>query len=176
MRFSMITEALWDKSTLYQRRYVPIIVFFAALLLTRCDEQRLYEQNVNFDQKVWVSDSLPVFRFQIDNPDQPYNIYWNVRNTVAYPYRNLYLTYYLEDTLGNTIAKDLHNMELFEPRTGEPYGSGLGDIFTHQILALPDYSFDSAGMYQIRLQQYMRRDTLPEILSIGIRVEAAEAD
>ncbi|MEO0331329.1 MAG: gliding motility lipoprotein GldH, partial [Bacteroidota bacterium] len=56
---------------------------------------------------------------------------------------------------------------------GKPYGSGLGDIFSHQILALPGYQFDTAGMYQIRLQQYMRRDTLPEILSVGVRVEVA---
>lgn len=156
--------------------YLFLPACLALLTLTRCDEQRLYDQNVNFDEKVWVVDSMPVFRFQIENPDQPYNIYWNVRNTVAYPFRNLYITYYLEDTLGHTIVKDLQNMELFEPKTGEPFGDGLGDIFTHQIMAFPNYQFDSAGTYQIRLQQYMRRDSLPEILSIGVRIETAEAE
>ncbi|MEM9832955.1 MAG: gliding motility lipoprotein GldH [Bacteroidota bacterium] len=149
------------------------LAYFFSLAFISCDENRLYEENVNFDQKVWLVDSLPVFQFQVDDPSQPYNIYWNVRNTVAYPFRNLYLNYYLEDTSGNIIQEDLYQMDLFEPRTGKPYGSGLGDIFSHQILALPDYQFDTAGVYQIRLQQYMRRDTLPEILSVGVRVEVA---
>ena len=153
-----------------------LVAVFFLMVFTRCDDSRLYEENVNFDQKTWAVDTLPVFRFQIDEAEQPYNIYWNVRNTVSYPFRNLYLTYYLEDTLGHTIEQDLFEMNLFEPRTGEPYGSGLGDIFSHQVLALPNYHFDTVGMYQIRLQQYMRRDTLPEILSVGVRVEAAEED
>nr|WKN36910.1 gliding motility lipoprotein GldH [Tunicatimonas sp. TK19036] len=171
---------LWTPNALYRMvrpaHFLTIAILFVIMSLIGCDGNRLYEQNVNFEKKAWAVDSLPVFRFQIENPEQPYNIYWNVRNTVAYPYRNLYLTYYLEDTLGNTIVKDLQNMELFESRTGKPYGSGLGDIFTHQILAIPNYQFDTAGMYQIRLQQYMRRDTLPEILSIGVRIEEAESN
>ncbi len=153
-----------------------ILASLLLLVLTRCDDNRVYEDNTDFDQTVWAADSLLNFRFQIDEPEQAYNIYWNVRNTVSYPFRNLYLTYYLEDTLGNTLKTDLYEMKLFEPRTGKPYGSGLGDIFSHQILALPNYKFDTAGMYQIRLQQYMRQDTLPEILSVGVRVEIAEKD
>ncbi|MEM8967892.1 MAG: gliding motility lipoprotein GldH [Bacteroidota bacterium] len=157
----------------FHRTFLFFLVVIFSLTLSSCDENRLYEENVNFDQKAWAADSLPVFRFQVDDSAQPYNIYWNVRNTVSYPFRNLYLTYYLEDTMGNVIQEDLYQMDLFEPRTGKPYGSGLGDIFSHQILALPGYQFDTAGMYQIRLQQYMRRDTLPEILSVGVRVEVA---
>ncbi|WKN43881.1 gliding motility lipoprotein GldH [Tunicatimonas pelagia] len=165
------------RSVLIHRQiYLSLLTAFLALAFVRCDDNRLYEENINFDRKVWAADSLPIFRFQVDEPEQTYNIYWNVRNTVAYPFRNLYLTYYLEDTLGHTLKTDLYEMNLFEPRTGEPYGNGLGDIFSHQILALPNYKFDTAGMYQIRLQQYMRRDTLPEILSVGVRIERAEAD
>ncbi|MEM9672839.1 MAG: gliding motility lipoprotein GldH [Cyclobacteriaceae bacterium] len=171
----------FTKNTLFLYRLYPAkwssrfaILFIALLAFGGCDGNQVYESNIDFKRKVWNADSLPVFQFQIDNPDQPYNIYWNVRNTVAYPFQNLYLTYYLEDTLGNTIVEDLFPMDLFEPRTGKPYGSGLGDIFSHQVLALPNYQFDSAGMYQIRLEQYMRRDSLPEILSVGVRVEVAE--
>ena len=144
------------------------------LPLSSCDESRVYEENVDFPRKQWAVDSIPSFEFEIDDPSKPYNIYWNVRNTVAYPYRNLYLTYYIEDTTGRRITTDLHNMLLFEPKTGKPYGSGLGDIFSHQFMALPNFKFDKAGMYRIRLEQYMRTDTLPEILSVGTRVEDAE--
>ncbi len=142
-------------------------------LLYACDADRVYEQNYDFANARWMVDTLPSFRFEITDPDEAYNIFWNVRNTIDYPYQNLYLTYYLEDTLGRTISTDLHNMLLFDPKTGKPYGSGMGDIFSHQITALPQHKFDSAGMYQVRLQQYMRTDTLQDILSVGVRVEVA---
>lgn len=165
-------------------KVIPVPMFKKALLfvvgllplLASCDENRVYEANVDFPDKQWAVDSIPAFEFEVTDPSKSYNIYWNVRNTVAYPYRNLYLTYYIEDTAGHQLTKDLHNMLLFEPKTGKPYGSGLGDIFSHQFMALPNYKFDKAGMYRIRLEQYMRTDTLPEILSVGTRVENAEAD
>lgn len=149
------------------------LLIASILFLTACDEYRVYEENYNFEQKVWLVDTIPTFEFEIQNIDQPYNIVWNIRNTLNYPYHNLYLTYYLEDTLGRRISTDLHNMLLFDPKTGEPYGSGLGDIFNHQIMALPAYQFDTAGTYRIRLEQYMRTDSLKDILSVGVRVEQA---
>ncbi len=151
-----------------------ILAALLVLLLSACDENRVFEENMDFEESQWLADSVASFEFEISDSDQAYNIYWNVRNSLNYPYRNLYLTYYLEDTLGNRIATDLHNMLLFDPKTGEPYGSGFGDIFSHQIMALPDYRFDTAGIYRIRLEQYMRTDTLQEVLSVGVRVEEAE--
>ena len=148
-----------------------ILLIVGILGLAACDKQRLYEQNFDFNQRVWPADSTPTFEFTIDEPGRAYNIYWNVRNTINYPFYNLYLTYSLEDTLGRRITTDLHNMHLFNPKTGEPYGDGLGDIFTHQIMALPGFKFDTAGVYQLKLEQYMRTDTLKDILSVGVRVE-----
>ena len=163
------------KSSLIFLLMPNILLLVITFLVIGCDQSRVYEENVDFANKKWVIDSVPAFEFEIEDPNKPYNIYWNVRNTVAYPYRNLYLTYYLEDTTGRRITTDLHNMVLFEPKTGKPYGSGLGDIFSHQFMALPDFKFDEAGVYRVRLEQYMRTDTLPEIVSVGLRVEDAEA-
>jgi gliding motility-associated lipoprotein GldH len=143
------------------------------LLLFACDSERVYEENLDLEQGYWLADSSLSYEFTIPETGQSYNIYWNVRNTLTYPYQNLYLTYYLEDTLGNLLSTDLHNMLLFDPKTGEPYGSGFGDIFSHQIMALPGYNFDSSGVYRVRLEHYMRTDTLHDILTVGVRVEEA---
>ena len=163
-------SAVCSRFPVVLRLFLPLL---ALVFLSACDESRVYEENVDFTDKKWVVDTVPSFEFEIADPSKPYNIYWNVRNTVSYPYRNLYLTYYIEDTTGRRITTDLHNMLLFEPKTGKPYGSGLGDIFSHQFMALPDYKFDRAGVYRVRLEQYMRTDTLPEIVSVGMRVEDA---
>ncbi len=158
-----------------KNRFSPFLVFFIfMLLLSGCfDDSRIYEKNVDFSGKYWDIDTVPEFEFIIQDTAKAYNIYWNVRNTVSYPFRNLYLTYYMEDTLGNQVSSNLHDMTLFDPVTGKPYGSGSGDIFDHQFLALPDQKFEKTGKYKIKLKQYMRMDSLPEVLSVGIRVEEA---
>ena len=66
------------------------------------------------------------------------------------------------------------NYNLFDPKTGEPFGNGLGDVFDHQFLLLENYKFERPGPYNFKLQQYMRMDSLPEVLSAGIRVEKVE--
>jgi len=55
--------------------------------------------------------------------------------------------------------------------TGEPLGDGAGDIFDHQVLGLKNQVFPQNGTYTIKLQQYMRRDPLPGIMAVGVRVE-----
>jgi len=64
---------------------------------------------------------------------------------------------------------------LFDPKLGTPYGqSGLGDIFDHQFVLTEKFSFESSGVKTVEIQQFMRYDSLPEIVSIGIRVERVE--
>jgi gliding motility-associated lipoprotein GldH len=81
--------------------------------------------------------------------------------------------YTLEDSTGNVQSKALQNMDLFDPVTGKPLGEGLGDIFDHRILAISNHHFQQPGQYRFKIQQYMRQDSLPLILSIGLRVEIA---
>lgn len=61
-----------------------------------------------------------------------------------------------------------------DPKTGEPQGKGMGDIYDNQILSLSSVKFPQKGEYIFSIQQYMRQDPLPDIMSIGIRVEKAE--
>lgn len=150
------------------------VVFLIALLgLTACDSSRVYEENIEFDNKIWAADSTVDFEFSIDNAQQPYNLYYNLRNTRSYPFQNIYVIYSLKDTLGNKIDSTLVNRDLFHPKTGKPFGSGLGDVFDHQFKILSDYRFDQPGVYRLKLQQFMRPDSLTEVVAVGVRVEKA---
>lgn len=145
--------------------------FFCLILMSSCsDPQRVYEKNIDFNDKIWTVENIPEFEFEITETSQPYNLFYNVRNSISYPYHNLYVKYSLEDSLGNVINSKLQNMDLFDPVTGEPYGEGLGDIFDHRILAIESHEFAKPGKYKFKIQQFMRQDTLPMILSVGLRV------
>lgn len=150
------------------------IIFSLAISLfglSACDNQRVFEQNIDIEKGKWAKGDIKHFEFEITEPQQSYNIYYNIRNTVSFPFHNLFLTYTLEDDKGNKLSSKLQNMNIFDEKTGEPLGNGLGDIFDIQVLSIENYSFDRPGKYVFKVQQFMRRDTLPDILSIGVRVE-----
>ncbi len=147
------------------------IAFFS---LSACNGNRIFEENHDFPAHGWESSTVPEFDFEIKETDVAYNIYYNIRNGHNYPFQNIYINYSLEDTLGNLISKDLHNMNLFDPRSGKSQGSGIGDMQDHQILALENIKFDSVGLFRMKLHQYMRRDTLKEVYAVGIKVEKAD--
>ncbi len=139
-----------------------------------CDNSRVFEKNIEFKDKVWHSDSVISIQFNIIDAKKTYNLYYNLRNTISYPYHNIYVNYTLEDTLGRQLRSSLVNTNLFDPKSGRPLGSGLGDVFDHQVLILSDHKFDRPGAYNFNIQQYMRKDSLPEILAVGVRVESPE--
>ncbi len=146
--------------------------------LIACDENRVFEQNKDIPNHAWHKDSTLFFQVDIQNPTIPYNVYYNIRNAVSYPARNLYLRIEIQDTAGHVLTSDLNNIELFDPKTGKPYGDGLGDIFDHRIKVLDRFIFPDTGLYQVEVQHRMRDkimvdNHLPDVMSVGIRVEKA---
>jgi gliding motility-associated lipoprotein GldH len=141
-------------------------------VLCACDSDRLYEQNIILKERYWRVDEPLVFDFHIDDPSQRYSIYYNVRNSLEFPYARLFVQYTLSDSVGTTIANKLNAQYLFDQKTGKPFGqSGIGDVFDHQFLIIEKYKFNQPGKYQLKIEQYNRQDTLRGILAVGFRLE-----
>ncbi|WP_240337149.1 gliding motility lipoprotein GldH [Rufibacter psychrotolerans] len=150
--------------------------FFMALLclgflLGSCDANRVFEENQDIPNNEWPVKLAPVFTFEVTDTTQQYNVFFNVRNALHYPFYNLYLRHYLVGPDGRQINSMLHEMFLMDPKTGEPKGNGAGDIFDHQFRALKNVRFGQPGKYTLKLNQYMRQDPLPGIMAVGVRVE-----
>ncbi|MBC6696855.1 gliding motility lipoprotein GldH [Hymenobacter sp. BT190] len=153
---------------LKQIRWLPVLVL--AAVLAACDQNQLYEKNVDFEGYTWSVRQKPAFTFDIADTTQHYDVYFNVRNASAYGYYNLYLKHTLTGPDGKPVSQLLHQMFLMDPQTGEPRGQGTGDIYDHQFLALPNQQFRQTGTYKLVLEQYMRQDQLPGLMAVGVRV------
>lgn len=158
-----------------------VLILLALPLFYACDENRVFEQNKDITDHAWHKDSTLHFQVEISETDVPYHIYYNVRNSVSYPAQNIYLHIEVQDSTGSPISSDLNNIELFDPKTGEPYGEGLGDIFDHRIRVLENFQFPYAGPYLIDVQHRMRDkimvdNRLPDIMSVGVRIEKASEE
>lgn len=147
-----------------------MVFLMAVVALSACGRNSLYEKNADLDKRIWIADSTVSFTFEVTDPSPAYDVYLNVRNTLSYPYQNLYILSDLKDADGQSLTQQLNNIQLFDARSGKPFGKGLGDIFSHEYKAMSGYQFPDTGQYTLVLQQYMRRDTIPELLSVGIGV------
>ena len=144
-------------------------------LLTACDPNRVFEQNIDFPKYSWDVQQKPAFTFAIQDTAARYDVYFNVRFAPVYGFYNLYLKHTLTGPAGPAGAPLLHQMLLMDPKTGEPKGSGTGDIYDLQVLALPKQHFARSGNYTLTLEQYMRQDQLPGLMAVGVRVAKHEA-
>lgn len=143
-----------------------------ALILGACNDSRVYQEYKDFQEPYWLVTDKPEFEFIIEHPEQQYNLYCNIRNSVSYPYSRLFVTYSLQDSTGNDLHKALFSDFLFEPKSGKPFGSsGLGDLYDHEFLLLKNYQFKYAGKYKMKFEQFMRTDTLEGIFAVGLKIE-----
>ena len=150
-------------------------VILLLIFLTACDSRRVYEYDQEYKDRSWRAADTAAFEFTIKDVSKKYNLLYNVRNTLEFPYSRLFVRYDLKDSAGSVLQQQLVSSFLFDQKTGKPFGtSGLGDVYDHQFPLLNLYEFKRPGKYRVRLQQFMRTDTLKGILAAGLRVEEAE--
>jgi gliding motility-associated lipoprotein GldH len=151
---------------------IIFLLLLAGIFFTACDDDRVYEKNISFDDRLWMQNDTASLELAIHDINTPYNVYLNIRNSIDYPYSRIFINYKLQDSTGREIDKEMLNTMLFDPKTGEPQGtSGLGDIYDHQVPIRKNYKFNKPGNYKIFFEQFMRKDTLEGILAVGVRVE-----
>lgn len=148
-----------------------ILIISVSIFNLACDEKTVFNQNKDFDNAKWLIKDECKFEFEIDDPNQTYKLYYNVRNNLTYAYYNLYITRYLFDEKGKKLDENLDELMLADEKTGKPLGTGLGDIFDHKILIKKEMKFPKKGKYVIKIKQFMRQDPLPDILSFGVAIE-----
>lgn len=155
---------------------IILLVSLLLLLFSSCDTNRVYEQNVELENNDWTVENAPVFEFLIQDTTQRYDIFFNVRYTLAYDYYNIYMRHQLLGPDSVQLSSQLHELHLMDPKTGRPLGKGSSDKYDLQALALKDVAFRKVGMHKLKLTQYMRRDPLPNIVAVGVRVATKKAE
>jgi gliding motility-associated lipoprotein GldH len=155
-------------------KLVTAFFFVSFSVLIGCDAQRVYETNRDFEDTHWPARDTAIFIFSIADTTPRYNIILNLRNSINFETARLFLNYSLTDSTSVPLRSRLIEHNLFDRKTGEPFGeSGLGNIYGQKILIEPNIKFSRKGRYVVKLTHMMRVDTLQELLSIGVRVEKA---
>lgn len=149
------------------------LIGLCVISLWACSSETVFKDNADLPDGKWYIKNVPSFTFEIEDASLTYNLYYNVRNNISYPYYNLYLSRYLYNSQGKVINSKLDELILADASTGKPFGSGLGDICDHKVLAISKYKFPAKGKYTFKIAQYMRQNPLPDVLSVGVSIERA---
>lgn len=122
----------------------------------------------NVDNK-WDKKNSHKFDFGINDFQKQKNIIFIVRNNNDYPYSNLRLIATLEHNK-KIVSQDTLNYVLAKPN-GEWLGTGFGDtkeaLFQYKL----NYNFPQDGQYSLKVIQAMRRNVLPGIEDIGVKIQ-----
>lgn len=151
------------------------IFCLTTLLLASCvNTDYVLDKNVEIPNARWAVTDKAILTLEVTDTISQNNFYINVRNTEAYPYRNLYL--FVKTIFPNEkVKKDTVGIILAD-KTGRWLGSGSGFLnssqnLTNTILYQYNKRFPIAGEYRFEIEQAMRTDTLVGIQNIGLRIE-----
>ncbi|MFN8285406.1 MAG: gliding motility lipoprotein GldH [Chitinophagales bacterium] len=149
--------------------FVVSAVLLTLTLLTACDKARIIDENQPVTNYNWNYSDEKVFTTEIKDTAITYNLYVNVRHSFNFEWRNMWVN--IETTFpdGKKFDKRV-NLLLSEP-DGHWFGDCLGDNCDIQIPIQENAYFPQPGKYVFKLRQDMRVNPLPNIKSMGMRIE-----
>jgi len=128
----------------------------------------MYEELQHIDKSQWKASDTILFHFTVTDTTQPYDFGFNIRNTTAYDYQNLYL-FITAWYPGGTWSRDTAEC-ILAATDGRWYGKGMGKIKDSQFVFRKGVRFRRPGNYTVGVNQAMRKELLEGISDIGIRI------
>jgi gliding motility-associated lipoprotein GldH len=143
-----------------------------SLVYSACNDNVTFDAVQHIHADGWHKDSAAVFDLPITDTIGIYTLYISLRNSVGYPYSNLFL-------FVKTIAPSgVFACDTIEYLLADSYGRWLGKGFSHIIDNRLEYrrlvQFPTTGIYRIEIKQGMRMYLLPEIIDVGLKVERTD--
>jgi gliding motility-associated lipoprotein GldH len=144
------------------------LILFAVIPVS-CKHKTFYQKIDRFPSEVWNIDTLLVYEFTIVDSLQYYNFYVDVRNSIAYPYQNLFL-FFKTQFPDSTVYTDTLNCILCDAY-GRWKGKGSGRIKENRVILKSKVRFPQKGTYIFSAQQAMREIDLNGIVNFGITLQ-----
>lgn len=139
-----------------------------SLLLSGCMDRTVFHHCQSVPQCVWQQEDTLLFRPDTLAPGQPYTLQVQARILQDYPYRQLQIL--VEHNLEKEPCADTLLLQITDTA-----GVMLGrQIFLHQVHTATHTFTPQQSRGWIRIRHLMRREALPGISDIGIRLQKAD--
>lgn len=132
-----------------------------------------YQKEYAIPKNEWQYSFKPTFKFEVTDTNSFYKLHFIIRHTEAYPYSNIWLWVYTKKPGARGFEKTRIEIPLAE-QSGKWLGRGMGTIWEQRMPIShegDDVILRKMGKWEIRFEQNMRVNPLPEILQVGLRIE-----
>jgi gliding motility-associated lipoprotein GldH len=126
--------------------------------------------------KSWNKDTIVSFEFEQKDTTGLVNMFVNLRENSAFPFRNLFLIVALEHPSKKTVIDTLEYQ--MADSQGELLGSGFTDTKESKLFYKERYKFNESGNYKVYIQQALRYngkvtgvEQLDGITEVGFRIQ-----
>lgn len=150
--------------------YLFVLMAVVSCWLSACTQLDVFEKNKTIPQNNWSATLQPGFDFIIKDLNAQYNLYIVLRHTDAYRYNNIWLNVGTQAP-GDTTRFQKIDLLLGNDATGWE-GTGMDNIWeVRKLITNGPVTFSKAGNYHYSVGHIMRENPLPNILSVGLRIE-----
>lgn len=149
-------------------RKLHLIFLLLAIIFVTCSNHKVFDEVRGIPNDEWHLANKLEFTVPINDTSAAFDILVHIRNANEYEYSNLWMFISTTAPNGESMT-DTVEFFLAAP-SGKWLGSGLGSVNSMLIPYKSNIRFPFRGIYQFELKQGMRKETLPGIMDVGIRI------
>jgi gliding motility-associated lipoprotein GldH len=147
--------------------FIFILTFL--FLLSSCNSKIVYTNSQAMTEETWKLMDITAFKVPITDTLNSNNVFFTIRNSSSYPFRNIYLFVTTISPDGKKITDTLqYNLA---DEKGKWYGKGFGDIHELNLPYKSNVYFPLKGTYEFKIQHGMRVENLKGVYDFGLRIE-----
>ncbi len=142
-----------------------LVVFF--LVFFGCNNNTNYLHD--FDKNNWNFKDTVAFKFNIPDSSETKHITFFLRNTLEYPYQNIFLMTTISHK-GSIVQNDTAEYMIAD-KFGKWLGRGFGENRDNYFIFNEKMSFENSGEYVVTIGHGMRKNPLVGINKIGLKIQ-----
>jgi gliding motility-associated lipoprotein GldH len=149
-----------------------IFILFGFIVFTACspiDKGKVYDEIIAIPSDGWPASQTLIFDVPVADTAKAYDVVLHLRNSGRFAYSNIWLFIETTSPKGNSL-KDTFEIMLADD-LGRWLGKGIGDVNNILVPYKENILFPVKGIYQVKITQAMREETLKNILDIGLLLQ-----
>lgn len=147
-----------------------ISILLVVILFSACNNNVVYDENKEVNQREWKTTDKLYYEVDITDTIKSYKLAINIRNTIEYPYSNIY--FYMNTILPNGKVTKCDTIECYLAYPdGTWKGKGNSKIRDNRFWIAKNVKFEQKGKYTFELRQATIDSTLKGICDVGLHLE-----
>lgn len=147
-----------------------ITIILSGLFLS-CERGRVFHESHEFDGLTWNRFDIIEFTADIEETEDPYDVYLHVRYLQQLPLREFPVNFTITMPSGEMRSAD-HPLEFFND-DGKPTGDCMGDLCDLKVLLREEIRFHEPGRVIFEIENKNTKVSTPGIMEVSLELRRA---